>query len=89
MASESGKIKLELTPYQLQLIIESILFTISPEIDHSLYKKEILDLTDLVLEIRKKHQHVPVSNISINSNVNINTEFSSLIKSYFPELLLN
>jgi hypothetical protein len=89
MAFKSEKIKLELTAHQLQLIIESVLFTISPEINHTLYRKEITELIDLLIEIRSNFQHIPTTNISINKSVDINSEFSSLISSYFPELLLN
>ena len=88
MIDKHKKITLELTPRQLQLVLESILFTISPEINHSLYKKEILELMDMAIEFRKSYQEIPTQNINLNSGP-VNCELSSFLISYFPELTTN
>lgn len=88
MLDTHKKITLELSPRQLQLILESILFTISPEINHSLYKKEILELMELAIKFRKSYQDIPTSNINLNSGP-VSSELSAFLLSYFPELTTN
>jgi hypothetical protein len=86
--SESG-IQLNLTKEQLKIVLESLLFHSSVDIN-SRWCKDECDLSyDLAKNIRQKHPKILTENVYIFKEDSLHDDISKKIVDLFPETLEN
>jgi hypothetical protein len=79
---------IKLTERDLQLIIESLLYTSCPEVNITPYKEEMEDMFDLALKLRKQNPTISTKNTFLSEKTPYNN-FLSQCEENFPELVLN
>jgi hypothetical protein len=79
---------IKLTERDLQLIIESLLYTSCPEVNITPYKQEIEDMFSLAVKLRKLNPSISTKNTFLTER-SLYNNFLSQCEENFPELVLN
>jgi hypothetical protein len=77
-----------LTHNQIKLIIETLLYAGSVDINSSWYKNDIEEIVELAIDLRKIASNIPLKNIYIFEEEYIDSTTKKILD-YFPELLDN
>lgn len=79
---------IQLTERDLQLIIESLLYTSCPEVNITPYKEEMEDMFGLAVKLRKQNPTISTKNTFLTEKTVYNN-FLTQCEENFPELILN
>jgi hypothetical protein len=74
------------TQREIQLIIESLLYCASSEINHTKYHEDLIDSVQLAIKLRLENQNIPVSNVFFIKTDNIECPYTQEIVKFFPDL---
>jgi hypothetical protein len=75
-----------LSKKEIQLILESLLYFVSPELDHTRYQEDLIESTQLAIRLRMAHQNIPTSNIIFMENISEPSGYTSELLKFFPEI---
>lgn len=77
-----------ITHNQIKLIIETLLYAGSVDINSAWYKNDIEEIVELAMSLRKIASNIPLKNIYVFEEEYIDTTTKKILD-YFPELLDN
>ena len=76
----------EFTQEEIQLIIESLLYCASSEINHTKYHEDITKVIELAVKLRLKHQDIPLDNVYCFDGKTFTCPYVDEINKFFPEI---
>jgi hypothetical protein len=71
---------------EIQLIIESLLYCASVDLDHSQYQEDVVDMAQLAIKLRLKHQNISTKNIIFVKDTPFTDPLTKVVLNFFPEL---
>jgi hypothetical protein len=69
-----------------QLILESLLYCVSLDLNHTQYNEELEEMKQLAIKIRMANQKIPIDNIHLSSGHNYSSPHTMDVLSFFPEI---
>jgi hypothetical protein len=74
---------------EIQLILESLLYCASTDLNHTLYHEDLVDVSKLAIKLRLLHQDIPIDNVFIIKDNITSSGYTQELLKYFPELIEN
>jgi hypothetical protein len=78
---------LSLSKREKQLILESLLYCASLDLDHTQYKDDLEEMKHLAVRIRLANQNIPLDNVRVSKKDVYMSPLTQDILDYFPEII--
>lgn len=78
-----------LSSREIQLILESLLYCASIDLNHTLYHEDLIDVSGLAIKLRLAHLDIPIVNVFLSGEDIASSGYTQELLKYFPELIEN
>ena len=71
---------------EFQIILESLLYTASIDLDHSQYQEDLIKITQLAIKLRLMYPQAYTTNVTYIEEISHPSSYTREILKFFPEI---